>query len=105
MKETVEQLKELLGADFSELVSAFENDNRMHIDKIKLALANGDAATVASEAHSIKGASSNLGAVELAEKCQLLETAGKNNDLPSDDSLVTEIEALFNQAVAILHQA
>jgi len=102
MRETLEQLKELLGADFGELVSAFDIDNRQHLSNLRQAIVESDSDTVAREAHSIKGASSNLGALELAEKCQLLESAGKANDLSGAEELLDQIEQLFEQAVSII---
>ncbi|NVJ60330.1 MAG: Hpt domain-containing protein [Gammaproteobacteria bacterium] len=102
MKETVEQLKELLGADFNLLVDAFDNDNREHLAHIQSAIDDKDFEQLTHAAHSIKGASSNLGAIELASVCQKLESAGKEKDLSTAASDFEKAKGLFEQAVEIL---
>ncbi|PWK49144.1 Hpt domain-containing protein [Pleionea mediterranea] len=105
MKETIEQLKELLGDDFNELVVAFDQDNRKHLSNIAEHIKSANHEQVAHEAHSIKGASSNLGAVELAAKCEALEHSAREGDLSQASELLTAIEHHFELAVKELKSA
>lgn len=104
MKETIEQLKQLLGDEFSVLVNAFEQDNRQHLESIEQLIEDDDAEQVSRQVHSIKGASSNLGAIELASVCQQLEAQAKAGDLSNAKELLAQIRIEFDKAVKILHE-
>jgi HPt (histidine-containing phosphotransfer) domain-containing protein len=104
MKETILQLKELLGEDFTVLVSAFEQDNRQILESIEQLIEQNDAKQVSREIHSVKGASSNLGAIELASLCQKLEAEAKAGDLSNAKQHLKSIRTEFEAAVKMLHQ-
>lgn len=50
-------------------------------------------------AHSLKGASLNIGALQLAEICREIEMKGRNNDFSGVESLIEEVESIYNQTV------
>jgi HPt (histidine-containing phosphotransfer) domain-containing protein len=104
MKETIEQLKELLGDDFSVLVTAFEQDNRKILEDVEQLIEQDDAKQVSRQIHSLKGASSNLGALELAALCQQLETQAKAGDLSHAKQQLDKIRKEFEVAVNLLHE-
>jgi HPt (histidine-containing phosphotransfer) domain-containing protein len=60
-----------------------------------------DPETVCQQAHTLKGASSTVGAVRLTTVCEELEQAGRAGDLERARSLVDELEA----AAAATHAA
>ncbi|MEE4245118.1 MAG: Hpt domain-containing protein [Kangiellaceae bacterium] len=105
MRETVLQLKELLGNDFSSLVEAFDVDNRNHLATIESSISVADAEQVARAAHSIKGAASNLGAEQLTSFCQKLESQAKEGQLSEASDLLLEIKREFEIAVDILKES
>ncbi len=105
MRETIEQLKELLGSDFALLVSAFDQDNRVHLNSLEGLISSGDHQQVSREAHSIKGASSNLGALELADLCQQLESSAKQGDLSRASDLLEKIKVEFEIVIEVLKSA
>lgn len=104
MKETIDQLKQLLGDEFSALVNAFEQDNRKHLKSIEQLIDNDEAEQVSRQVHSIKGASSNLGAIELASVCQQLEAQAKDGDLSNAKELLAQIHQEFEKAIKILRE-
>ncbi len=65
-------------------------------EKIRQALAESNAALLTAAAHSLKSASANLGARELAVTCQALEKAGKQGELKQAEVLLS----LFNEQMA-----
>ncbi|MGB9696637.1 MAG: Hpt domain-containing protein [Ignavibacteria bacterium] len=50
-------------------------------------------------AHSLKGASLNIGALQLAEICREIEMRGRNNDFSGVDSLIEEVENVYNLTI------
>jgi PAS domain S-box-containing protein len=61
-----------------ELIGVFMVNVERHMAAIKSALAGGDAETARREAHSLKGAASNIGADLLRDTAYAVELAGKN---------------------------
>jgi two-component system sensor histidine kinase/response regulator len=74
----LERLGEAAGVDLvSELATLFLTEADAHVVAIREALEAGDGAGVARSAHTLRGASANLGATGLAELCATLETDGQ----------------------------
>ncbi len=105
MKETVEQLKQLLGDDFEKLVTAFDEDNRKLLDAIDDFIQSNDADAVARQLHSLKGASANIGASQLSSTCQQLEQEARSGDLSNAKQLLADVREQFEEAVNILKSA
>lgn len=102
MKETVLQLKELLGSDFNLLVDAYDVDNREHLVKARECVKQQDADGLRKAIHSIKGASANIGAEQLASVCQVLESNAGSGNFADAEQHLDEIHSLFDKAVEVL---
>lgn len=76
----VAELKDLMAGDLEALLDAYREDSRARLATARRAWAAGDLAEVRSQAHSLKGASANLGAAGLAEACAGLEAAARHGD-------------------------
>ena len=59
--------------------------------KLESILANGDAAGLAKQAHSLKGAAATLGAERIASVALRLEQTGKSEDLSAGQDLLHEL--------------
>jgi HPt (histidine-containing phosphotransfer) domain-containing protein len=59
---------------------------------LKEALDNGDALSVQRQAHTLKGASANIGAVALQEMAYQIEVAGEAGDLVKAGSLAAQLD-------------
>lgn len=86
------ELKELMEEDFSALVQTYLSDSELRLEQIRKAVDLQAAADIRHSAHSLKGASSNLGAPALAALCQALEEAGHSNNLAATPALFQQIE-------------
>jgi Signal transduction histidine kinase len=62
---------------YIEVLRTFSGSAPNQMDVIRKSLASGDIARVAIEAHSLKSASSGIGASNLSEKAKAMEMAGK----------------------------
>ncbi len=95
-----EKLAEEIGFDkeeYMELIELFINTTTSDIDKLRTAINNGDFNAAEKAAHSIKGAASSLGLMEISDEAKKIEYAGKEVQgkaaLPSADTL----ETVFNR--------
>ncbi|HBF07470.1 MAG TPA: Hpt domain-containing protein [Gammaproteobacteria bacterium] len=90
--DMVEDLRSMLGDDFELFLTTFRNDMDVRCQAIAEAVSQADSDAVRRAAHSLKGSSSNLGAVELSSACATLETQAHEGNLANAEALVVEIE-------------
>src|SRR5690606_39013279 len=79
----VERIKETADGDRDferELAELFISDAREHIMEIGRALADENRSELARLAHSLRGASANIGAEKLAHVCEELEAYAPTHD-------------------------
>ncbi len=78
----------------NEILSEFLEDVPRKFTALQEALDNGDAPSVELQAHTLKGASANVGAVALQEMAHHIEVAG---DLETVKACMPELEAQFDR--------
>lgn len=106
-EQQLAELRELMGADFSALVEAFLRDSSDRFRALELALAAGETDQARRQAHSLKGSSSNLGALTLSKHCQQLEqllAVGANRSVSAGqpiDGVESAVTALQTELVAV----
>jgi PAS domain S-box-containing protein len=83
------------------VVESFLEDIPLQIDLLKGYLETGDDSRVEHQAHTIKGASANVGGDRLQTVAHLMEKAAKAGDLNAVRGHIPEMEAQFDT----LHQA
>ena len=71
--EQLAELKDVLEDEFGILISTYLADAKLRLQLIEQGLQNQDYDAVRLAAHSLKGASANLGALILAKLCERLE--------------------------------
>lgn len=95
--KALEELREIMGEDFNQLISVFISDSLKRLSDLDTAIKNNDAAEVRAVAHSFKGSALNLSAVALTELCKELETMGREQQLAGAAALLVKIEDEFAQ--------
>ena len=73
--EQFEDMRELLEEDFPELLEVYFIDSKQRIASLCSALANNDNVAGFEAAHALKGASANLGAIQLIGLSDQLQAA------------------------------
>jgi len=95
--------------DLSRLREAFEDDDAgiiellemaletgaKHVERLKSALAEGDARSVARAAHGIKGSASNIGALEVTRISATIEDQARNDRLDGVTQLAAQLEGAY----------
>lgn len=94
----LDELRDIMGADFRTLVESFARDGRQRIDALRAALSDGDAEQTRQQAHSFKGSSGNLGALRVTGLCLEIEQSARRNDLTAADTLMEALENEFQKA-------
>jgi HPt (histidine-containing phosphotransfer) domain-containing protein len=84
--------------EIRELLEIFLESSESDIDRLQQALTEGDAKQAADAAHSIKGASANLGFMDIFSVAKNLEQKARDNSL---EGLSDEALTLKNQLSVI----
>lgn len=94
------ELAERIGLDeedYRELVELFLDTGRADYDQLKTAFAGSDNEQVARSAHTISGASGNLGLMNVHELAKRIELAANDQKLDSVSGDVDALEGMFDQ--------
>jgi HPt (histidine-containing phosphotransfer) domain-containing protein len=84
------------------LIALFMEQAPQTINNIKQHATAGNAASLAREAHYLKGSSGALGAVQLADFCKQLQIRGDNNDLAGIEGLLEQLEQSYARSLEAL---
>jgi HPt (histidine-containing phosphotransfer) domain-containing protein len=89
----LQRLGESSGEDLiGQLTSLFLSDAPGWVTALRRGLESGDASEVAWSAHTMSGASANVGATELARLCATLSNVGTAGDLSGGQALLGAVE-------------
>ena len=89
--------------EFRELVELFVETAGLDIERLKTALDDGDAEKVARAAHTINGASGNLGITNIHEVAKRIELAAGNKELYAISNDVSHLKELIDEVGKIVH--
>ena len=85
-----------------EIISIYLEDVPQRLADLKSARSTEDRALYVRSAHTIKGSSANVGAVEMRSLAEKLEHRAKTEPLATLDEALTEIEQAFVRAQGAL---
>lgn len=102
--EVVKELQDVMGQDFQMLVDSFHRDGTQRLAALQAAQAAGDQEVLRRQAHSFKGSSGNLGAVQVFELCMQLESLAREGKLGQAPDLLARLQGAFEQACTALRK-
>lgn len=100
--DTLAELKELMEDEFPTLIHAYLSDSSTRIAEMAETIERADAEGLRRAAHSLKGSSSNLGAVTLSALCLALEQQARVGDLFGAREQLTGIQEEFAAVITVL---
>ena len=83
--------------DYRELVELFLDTGRADYDQLKNAFADSDNEQVARSAHTISGASGNLGLMNVYDVAKRIELAANDKNLDAIGGDVETLQGLFDE--------
>ena len=78
-----------------ELIASFQDDTASRFERLHVAVARLDAATVKAEAHSMRGSARQMGAEALADLCQTIEAGALKMNWPELEGQVDQADGRF----------
>lgn len=103
--QAIEELRAMNPDDDSflrELVQIYLEDSPQRIAEIDLSLEQADALRLTRAAHSLKGSSSNFGALQLRAVCETIEHLGRDGKLAEVPALMPELRLEFDRVKSAL---
>jgi len=101
----IRELRELSapGEDLlGEIIDTWKADVPDRLDELRRAVADGDAQSAHRAAHTLKGASSNLGLDALVTACATLDDKARVGELTDAEADLAEIETRYREACELL---
>ncbi len=101
------QLDAITGGDVEfeqEVLSEYLASAPRDLEKLKAAIAAGDAPATGATAHALKGASATIGAKGFAAIALELEQAGKKQNMADAPRMFARLEAEFAELVTFLRR-
>jgi HPt (histidine-containing phosphotransfer) domain-containing protein len=92
------------GVVVKEIIRIFLDDVPERIERLRNAVAAGDAAVVAVEAHTIKGSAATIMAGNLQKAASSLETAAEDADRNGMNDMFIRLNASFMSLMEILER-
>lgn len=71
--DLVSELRDIMAEGFTGLLDSYEQDTARKLDLMRMALERGERDSLRQLAHSLKGSSSNVGALEVSDSCLMIE--------------------------------
>lgn len=102
--DVLKELQSIMGDDINMLFEVFLDDTLASLEELALVIDSTNYDKVRRIAHSIKGSSKNVGADDLANICELLEQAARDECKDNWTELLTNIQESFNQTKNEINQ-
>lgn len=100
------QLREVMEEEFADLLQTYLDGVPRELQRIRDALAAGNADIIVGSSHALKGSSANLGILRLSQLFRDLEALGRSGDLgEAAHNMVERIEAEFAVVQPLLESA
>ena len=100
-REALEKIRALGGgassAFLDKVLNTYIQTSPALVERMRAALAAGDATDLADAAHTLKSSSASLGAERLADLCRGLEQVGRDESLEQAPALFSRLETEFSQ--------
>ncbi len=100
--DTLNTLKQVMEDDFALLIDTFVQDSTDRIRTLREVIQGTEADLIRRAAHSFKGSSSNIGALQLSAMCSAVEKKALTNNFEGLANDLEGIEQEFAQVLALL---
>jgi histidine phosphotransfer protein HptB len=101
----LEYLQQLSDGDLEfeqDLLQVYIEDSKQHIEAAKAAITNQDCQTIARGAHQLKGASGNVGAIQIQAYAKLLEEKVLIEDWQETTEALANLEEGLNRIITFV---
>ena len=95
--ESLNMLKDIMEEEFQPLIELYIRDSDRRFPEMRMALSEGDCESVRMTVHSLKGASSNVCAVDLAEQAYTVEKMAIDGALDQLPGAIDALEQSYQQ--------
>ncbi len=102
--DVLAELREVMGAEFGNLVQMFLVDAAKYIQQLEEAAAGSDLQKMIAPAHTLKSSSANLGAMAVSAAAKRIEVGAREGVLPRPAVAVAVLEAEFQRASGALRK-
>ena len=101
-EDVIIELREIMDDEFDILLETYLGDAATKLDMIESALEQNDREKLRESAHSLKGSSSNIGALPLSGLCANLEYLARENQIGEARKIIGGVRAEYERVKSLL---
>jgi signal transduction histidine kinase/DNA-binding response OmpR family regulator/HPt (histidine-containing phosphotransfer) domain-containing protein len=101
-KQIIEDLKDIMGDEFSDLIEVYLEDSPKALTKLADAAESNSIEGLVGPAHTLKSTSANLGAISLAELANQIEENARRGKTDGATDIVKEMLRIYKQVASEL---
>lgn len=103
-EEMIIELQEIMEDEFDVLLQTYLSDAILKLESIDSALSEGDQDKLRESAHSLKGSSSNIGALPLSGLCADIENLARENLISEAQKIIGGVKAEYECVRCLLEE-
>lgn len=107
--DMLREARDILGDKFSLVLGYYLEDSPQYIQGIEQGIARGDAAMIASNAHTLKSSSQQYGVMQVYNLARCIEDMAREEHLLEMDNLYLQLHQAYARALpelqALMHKA
>ncbi len=98
------ELQEIMEDEFDVLLQTYLTDAVIKLESIDSALTERDHVKLRESAHSLKGSSSNIGALPLSGLCANIENLARENQISEAQKIIGGVRAEYEHVKSLLEE-
>jgi HPt (histidine-containing phosphotransfer) domain-containing protein len=95
--DVIQELLDIMEDEFDVLLETYLVDAVLKFETLDSAIVSGDKEQLREAAHSLKGSSSNIGAIPLSGLCSNIETLARENQIDEAKTIIRGAHAEFGR--------
>lgn len=96
-EKSLAHLKNVIGDSLAPILKTYLDITPALLDELEKAIRQSNAPDIKRHAHTLKGSSANIGAVDLPKVCLEMEYLGRDGDVKKAEALLPKIKQAYSE--------
>lgn len=102
--KTLAHLKSVIGDSLAPILRTYLEITPPLVKELEAAIKQANAAEIKRHAHTLKGSSANIGAVDLPSLCLEMEGLGRDGDVKKAEALYPKVNQAYSELETAIKQ-
>ena len=97
-------LKSVIGDNLAPILKTYLEITPALVKELETAIKQANAPDIKRHAHTLKGSSANIGALDLPNLCLEMETFARNSDIKKAEAMYPRVKQAYNELETAIKQ-